>query len=70
VPELRGNAAEGFRVEVRDLPAGTRRADADYFDPSHNADVAAPAMTAVAASGATHRVALAASVALAETVAA
>ncbi|WP_447981207.1 dipeptide ABC transporter ATP-binding protein [Achromobacter kerstersii] len=70
VPELRGNAAEGFRVEVRDLPAGARRADADYFDPSHNADVAAPAMTAVAASGATHRVALAASVALAETVAA
>ncbi len=70
VPELRGSAAEGFRVQVRDLPADTRRPDADYFDPSLGADVAAPAMTAVPASGATHRVALAAGLALAETVAA
>ncbi|MNX61744.1 Glutathione import ATP-binding protein GsiA [compost metagenome] len=69
VPELRGDAAEGFRVELRDLPEGQGRADSDYFDPS-GAAMAAPRMAAVAASGATHRVALAAGAALAETIAA
>lgn len=61
VPELRGNRAEGFRVEVRDLPAGSERDEADYFDPS--TAQGSPAMTAVLASGATHRVALAAAAA-------
>ncbi len=69
VPELRGGAAEGFRVELRDLPAGQRHADSEYFDPSAGM-AGAPRMTAVAASGQTHRVALAAAEALAETIAA
>jgi peptide/nickel transport system ATP-binding protein len=61
VPELRGNRTEGFRVEVRDLPAGPGRDEADYFDPSSAPGL--PAMTAVLESGATHRVALAAAAA-------
>ncbi|MEN4919788.1 ABC transporter ATP-binding protein [Achromobacter spanius] len=69
VPELRGSAAEGFRVELRDLPAGQERDDSAYFDPSSDA-AAAPWMAAVAASGQSHRVALAAGEALAETIAA
>ena len=69
VPELRGDARQGFRVQVRDLPEGEGRADTDYFDPA-NGEGGAPAMAAVAASGVTHRVALAAGVALAQTIAA
>ena len=69
VPELRGDARQGFRVQVRDLPEGEGRADTDYFDPA-SGDGGAPAMAAVAASGVTHRVALAAGVALAQTIAA
>ncbi|MPS78994.1 MAG: ABC transporter ATP-binding protein [Achromobacter sp.] len=69
VPELRGDARQGFRVQVRDLPEGEGRAYTDYFDPA-NGDGGAPAMAAVAASGVTHRVALAAGVALAQTIAA
>jgi peptide/nickel transport system ATP-binding protein len=61
VPELRGSPAEGFRVEVRDLPAGQGRDESDYFDPS--TATSPPAMTAVFESGATHRVALAAAAA-------
>ncbi len=69
VPELRGDARQGFRVQVRDLPEGEGRADTDYFDPA-SGDGGEPAMAAVAASGVTHRVALAAGVALAQTIAA
>ena len=69
VPELRGGAAQGFRVELRGLPDAQGRADSEYFDPS-SGTTGQPRMMAVAASGQTHRVALAAAEALAETIAA